>query len=70
MLLLLPGNTPDIKNHVSGSIQRIFFFCVLFEYCIDVYLPGRTTVSDRGETQFFYCTVKCENLLVISGAGR
>lgn len=26
MLLLLPGNTPDIKNHVSGSIQRIFFF--------------------------------------------
>lgn len=61
---------PRYKEPCVRLNSKDYFFGVFFEHCTDVYLPGRAMMSDRGETQVFYCRDKCENLLVIPGAGR
>lgn len=44
---------PRYKEPCVRLNSKDYFFCVFFEYCVDVCLPGRAMMCDRGKTQLF-----------------
>lgn len=61
VLLLLPGNTPDIKSRVSGSIQRLFFLV----YSLNIALMSTCQAGQRclteGRPSFFIAQINVGN---------